>query len=172
LERFQRITGESFFSLSAPSQKHPSSSLATSSNEFLREIAAYRQAFLDCMDDDFNTGGAIGVLHELLTALNRFADSKQLEKGKADAAGVADLRQGTVVLKELTQILGIFLDPSSKPAGEDDRLVADLMQLFIDLRAEARKAKNFALADQIRQRLSQLGITLEDRPGGTGWRRG
>jgi len=45
-----------------------------------------------------------------------------------------------------------------------------LMQLFIDLRAEARKAKNFALADQIRQRLGQLGVTLEDRPGGTDWR--
>jgi cysteinyl-tRNA synthetase len=172
LERFQRITGESFFSLSAPSQKHSSSSLATSPNEFLRDIAGYRQAFLDCMDDDFNTGGAIGVLHESLTALNRFADSKQLEEGKANAAGVADLRQGTVVLKELTQILGIFLEPPSKPTGEDDRLVADLMQLFIDLRAEARKTKNFALADQIRQRLSQLGITLEDRPGGTDWRTG
>jgi len=138
----------------------------------LREIAGYRQAFLDCMDDDFNTGGAIGVLHELLTALNRFADSKQLEEGKANAASLADLRQGTVVLKELTQILGIFLEPPAKSTGEDDRLVAGLMQLFIDLRAEVRKAKNFALADQIRQRLGQLGVTLEDRPGGTDWRRG
>jgi cysteinyl-tRNA synthetase len=46
------------------------------------------------------------------------------------------------------------------------------MQLLLDLRAEARKAKNFAVADQIRQRLTQLGITLEDRPGGTGWRLG
>jgi cysteinyl-tRNA synthetase len=44
------------------------------------------------------------------------------------------------------------------------------MQLLIDLRAEARKGKNFALADQIRQRLGQMGVTLEDRPGGTGWR--
>jgi cysteinyl-tRNA synthetase len=50
--------------------------------------------------------------------------------------------------------------------------MAGLMQIFIDMRAEARKAKNFALADQIRQRLGQLGITLEDRPGGTGWRLG
>jgi cysteinyl-tRNA synthetase len=46
------------------------------------------------------------------------------------------------------------------------------MQLLIDLRAEARKTKNFAMADQIRKRLTDLGITLEDRPGGTGWRRG
>jgi cysteinyl-tRNA synthetase len=46
------------------------------------------------------------------------------------------------------------------------------MQLLLDLRAEARKAKNFALADQIRKRLTDLGVTLEDRPGGTGWRVG
>jgi cysteinyl-tRNA synthetase len=48
------------------------------------------------------------------------------------------------------------------------------MQLLIDLRAEARKAKNFALGDQIRARLAakEIGITLEDRAGGTGWRLG
>ena len=46
------------------------------------------------------------------------------------------------------------------------------MQLLIDLRAEARKAKNFAVGDQIRKRLTELGVTLEDRPGGTGWRVG
>ncbi len=46
------------------------------------------------------------------------------------------------------------------------------MQLLIDLRADVRKAKNFALGDQIRKRLTELGVTLEDRPGGTGWQRG
>jgi cysteinyl-tRNA synthetase len=169
-ERFQRITNDSFYSLSAPAKRQSATSLATSPNEFLREVAGYRQAFLDCMDDDFNTGGAIGVLFELLTALNRFADSKEMEERKPEAGHLADLRQGTVVLKELSQILGIFLQPPPKSTGGDDRLVAGLMQLFIDLRAEARQSKNFALADQIRQRLGQLGITLEDRPGGTEWR--
>ena len=46
------------------------------------------------------------------------------------------------------------------------------MQLLIDLRNDARKAKNFAVSDQIRKRLAELGVTLEDRPGGTGWRTG
>jgi cysteinyl-tRNA synthetase len=169
-ERFKRITKDSFYTVTAPSRRQSSVSLATSGNEFLRELAGYRQAFLECMDDDFNTGGAIGVLHELLTALNRFADSKQLESGSADASSTESFRQGTIILKELSQILGIFLAPAAKLTGADDRLLGGLMQLFIDIRAEARKSKNFALADQIRQRLSQLGITLEDRPGGTGWR--
>ena len=46
------------------------------------------------------------------------------------------------------------------------------MQLLIDLRGEARKTKNFGMADQIRKRLGDLDITLEDRAGGTGWRIG
>jgi len=50
-------------------------------------------------------------------------------------------------------------------------LVNSLTQLIIDLRAEARKTKNFGMADEIRQRLGQLNITLEDRAGGTGWRK-
>jgi cysteinyl-tRNA synthetase len=169
-ERFQRITGRSFYELTAPTGR--GDFRPEDNGEFLAELANLRTAFLESMDDDFNTGGAIGFLHELLAALNRFADSRQLEGGKADPAAVAAFRQGTVVLKELSQILGVFRVSVEAPAAGQDRLVGDLMQLLIDLRAEARKGKNFALADQIRQRLGKLGVTLEDRPGGTGWRLG
>ena len=80
--------------------------------------------------------------------------------------------RGVTVLTELSQILGIFrAAPAARDRGQDE-LVQGLMQLLIDLRAEARKAKNFAVADQIRQRLAKLQVTLEDRPGGTGWRLG
>ena len=75
-----------------------------------------------------------------------------------------------MVLKELSQILGLFREPIATATGGQDQLAVGLVQIFIDLRAEARKARNFALADQIRQRLGQLRITLEDRPGGTVWR--
>ena len=74
------------------------------------------------------------------------------------------------VLRELSQVLGIFHEPITAAAPQQGAIVNELMKLFIELRADARKNKNFALADQIRQRLGQLGITLEDRPGGTGWR--
>jgi cysteinyl-tRNA synthetase len=57
-----------------------------------------------------------------------------------------------------------------KKESAGDKLVSGLLQLLIDLRAEVRKSKNFALGDQIRQRLQSLGVTLEDRAGGTTWR--
>jgi cysteinyl-tRNA synthetase len=170
-ERYQRVTGGSFYGLQAP-VKHGPFHPGEGDTEFLTEVAQHREAFLEAMDDDFNTGGAIGSLYDLLTALNRYADARQLEGGQADRAAASAFRQGVVVLKELSQILGVFHQPVETKKGGDDQLVNGLVQLLIDLRAEARKAKNFALGDQIRQRLGQLGVTLEDRPGGTGWRLG
>ena len=170
-ERFGRVTKREFYPLHAPATRGPFEA-AGANPEFLAEVGRHRDAFLECMDDDFNTGGAIGVLYELLGTLNRFADRRGLEGPEADEAAVADFVRGAVVLKELSQILGVFQEPPAAPAAADDRLVAGLMRLLLDLRAEARKGKNFALADQIRKRLAELGVTLEDRPGGTGWRLG
>jgi cysteinyl-tRNA synthetase len=169
-ERYQRIGGRSFYDLSAPAKQAPFN--APSPSEFLNEVSRLRSTFLDCMSDDFNTGGAIGALYELLSVLNRFADARQLEGAGRTDATVAEFERGVVVLRELSQILGLFLQPPDSEGGASDELVNNLMQLLIDLRAEARKTKNYAMADQIRLRLGQLGITVEDRPGGTGWRRG
>jgi cysteinyl-tRNA synthetase len=153
------------------------------------------------MDDDFNTGGAIGELFELAKIINKFCDDQDLEgKGKSDAAKVAQLTALLTTLRELTNILGIFVRPIAKAqaAGDDlaEKLLPlvneirassppprsgeglgegsspttdELMQTLIQLRADARKAKDFATADKIRKRLTELGITLEDRAGGTEW---
>jgi len=121
------------------------------------------------MDDDFNTGGAVGSLYELLTALNRFADVRGLETAKADPAAREEFVTGVRVLRELSQILGLFWEAPKKETGGNDQLVGGLMQLLLDLRAEARKAKNFATADAIRDGLAPTGIKLEDRAGGTEW---
>ena len=99
------------------------------------------------------------------------ADTRHLEElPPADA--VNDFQGGVVVLRELSQILGLFRETPKTAKAGDDQLANGLMQLLIDLRTELRKAKNFALADLIRKRLGELGVTLEDRPGGTGWRVG
>ena len=67
-------------------------------------------------------------------------------------------------------VLGLFLEPPRAEAG-DDGLAATLMDLVIEIRAAARKAKDFATADLIRDRLAEAGVVLEDRPDGTGWSR-
>jgi cysteinyl-tRNA synthetase len=170
-ERFQRITGTSFYEVPAPRTNTPFEPTGRN-REFLDEVKRLRSTFLEHMNDDFNTGGAVGELHDLLNTLNRFADARQLEGAPKSPEAVADFREGAVVLKELGQILGLFEKPPARQEGGDDELVNGLMRLLIDLRAEARKSKNYALADQIRKRLGELKITIEDRPGGTGWRRG
>jgi cysteinyl-tRNA synthetase len=75
-----------------------------------------------------------------------------------------------VVLKELSQILGLFRERPKKASGGDDGHTAALIGLLIELRGEARKEKNFKLADEIRRKLTAIGIALEDRPDGTIWR--
>jgi cysteinyl-tRNA synthetase len=168
-ERFERITKTSFYQLTAPTRLAPYSA---ASGEFLSNVGRLRESFLDNMADDFNTGGAVGVLYELLTALNRFADARQLEGPSPDADASEEFRRGAVVLRELSQILGLFRESVAPAKSDNDQLVNGLMQLLLDLRADARKSKNFAVADQIRKRLTEIGVTLEDRPGGTGWRIG
>jgi len=165
-ERYQRVNGASFHQIEAPVRQGE----VPADGDFLKEIGGLRKRFLECMDDDFNTGGAVGVLYEMLNKLNRFADDKKVEDASAKPQAKAEFTEGVRIFKEMSQILGLFQEPAVAAKGGDDQLVGGLMQLLIDLRAEARKAKNFALGDQIRKRLTEQGVTLEDRPGGTGWR--
>lgn len=170
-KRYERVTGASFYDLTPPARR--TDKVAAASGDLLeRHVLDLRQQFLEAMDDDFNTGGGIGVLFELVRSINKFADEAGLEAGTApDANKLAPFNAATDVLRELTATLGLFRQPieSSTTAGDD--LVGKLMSLLIDLRAEARKSKNFALADRIRQGLGELGIVLEDRPTGTEWSR-
>src|SRR5438445_6097578 len=129
-ERFERITKTAFYGLPAAATRGDFDASGANA-DFLAEIARLRNTLLECLDDDFNTGGAVGILFELLAALNRFADAKQLEGDKPNAGAVNDFRKATVVLRELSQILGLF---QALPAKADDKLVGSLMQLLIDLR--------------------------------------
>jgi cysteinyl-tRNA synthetase len=167
-DRFERLTGESFYSLKAPVRR--SERGATSAEgSVLPEVAEHYERFVEAMDDDFNTGGAIGELFELVRTLNRFADSAGLDSGR-DPRALGTFRESVVVLKELTQILGLFRKaPEAKQPG-GDRLTGPLIELLIQVRARVRKEKNFALADEIRDKLAALGVVLEDRPEGTSWR--
>jgi cysteinyl-tRNA synthetase len=166
-ERFAELTGESFDRLEAPIRRAP---IDPAGSSHLGEIAEGRQRFLDAMDDDFNTGGAFGALFEIVHALNRFADQLPSQPDLETPSRLSEYRARMVVLKELSLILGLFRRPvaAGQPAG--DRLTGPLIDLLLDLRGRLRKEKNFGLADQIRNRLSELGVMLEDRPDGTRWR--
>ena len=165
-DRFERITGESFYALDAPRRRDEN----PSEMAVPPEVADHRMRFLEAMDDDFNTGGALGELFEVVRALNRHADQNKLEVGGTDPAARASFITGSLVLKELGQILGLFRTPPKRATTPQDQLTGPLVELLIRLRAQLRKEKNFALADQVRNDLNSLGVVLEDRAEGTTWK--
>ncbi len=163
-ERFEELCKEPFDQIKAPMQR---ADWKDGNTPALQEIADHRNRFLDAMDDDFNTGGALGELYEIVHVLNRTAAGLTPESSPLE---LADYRSGMVVLKEMSQLLGLFQKPLAKPEVGGDALTADLLELLIELRARLRKEKNFALADEIRNRLTGLGVVLEDGAQGTRWR--
>jgi cysteinyl-tRNA synthetase len=188
-ERYERFRGESFYTLSERMADNwpPAKDIAAgwAYSDLAKQVPELWRRFHDYMQDDFNTGGAVGVLYELLNLLNRFADQSGLEKGERNMENILTLGRGAAVLRELSSILGLFWEPPAKATlGGGDQLVSGLMQLLLDLRANLRtEAKSaakdnplkkalFDQTDLIRKRLADLGVTLEDRPGGTTWRVG
>jgi cysteinyl-tRNA synthetase len=172
-ERFREITGEDFYCLVAPTRKDELGNFVDVAR-MPDPVTELRNEFLEKMDDDFNTGGALGVLYDLVHLLNKIADEQKLEpkfpETGAFQSALPAFRDGAIVLKELSQILGLFCKPSTKDQIGGDALTPQLLDLLLDLRSRLRKEKNFALADEVRNRLTGLGVTLEDRPDGTRWR--
>ncbi len=139
--------------------------------EFVRSILSFKMKWLESMDDDFNTAGAIAVLHEMASAANSFIESAAVERTK-NAEALQAVTAAAQTIKSLGQILGLFRTrPEPSRAGDGNGLTDGLMKLLIQLRNEARKTKNFPLADAVRNGLTQLGVTLEDRADGTSWRK-
>jgi len=170
-KRYERITGESFYSLAAPATRQQGD-FQPGTNPLLAAVAELCNRFLEAMDDDFNTGGGIGTLFDLVRAINKYADDEKLEEAAGRTPERLDvLRRGVTVLRELTATLGLFRKAPEEKAPSGDDLPGKLMKLLIELRAEARKKKDFATGDRIRNTLAEIGVALEDRPGGTEWSR-
>ncbi|GGB13956.1 cysteine--tRNA ligase [Agarivorans gilvus] len=122
--------------------------------------SAYREPFKAAMDDDFNTPEALPVLFELAKELNRVKDSDTQQAGQLAS-----------LMLELGGVLGILAqDVESFLQGEHDSETAEI-EALIAARNQARADKDWAAADVARDRLSQMGIVLEDGAGGTTWRK-
>ncbi len=163
--RSQRVSGKAFYALPCRDRRAGDAAVAAAGDE----VKALREKFLAAMDDDFNTAIAIASLFDYVRVVNKFIDQHALE-AKKPAAELATLDAMMHTLRELTGVLGLFLEPPKQNAGgADEGLVAKLMELVIEIRANARKSKDFATADLVRNKLTEAGIVLEDRPDGTGW---
>jgi len=129
------------------------------------KLEQYKKAFLEAMDEDINTPGAIAALFDLSKEVNTLLNSSQ-EISKKCLVDIDNFYQ------ELAgNILGIIPKSfESEQKGEAD-VLDNVMRVIIDTRNELRKAKHWQLSDFIRNKLSEIGIALDDKPDSTAWKR-
>ncbi|SHK50962.1 cysteine--tRNA ligase [Tepidibacter formicigenes] len=150
LERLYNTKGKLEFLL-----EKLSGNLKEEEKNLLDELDKYKQRFIESMDDDINTADAISVIFELA----RFINSNLNEESSLEFA-----KRSYDLFVELTNVLNIVNKEKEEALDEE-------IQNLIDQRTKAKKEKNFALADEIRDRLLDMGIVLEDTRQGTKWRR-
>ena len=140
----------------------------TSDSLALRDkVKELREAFMEAMRDDFNTALAISHMFALAKEINIYHKAVVDAGIKPDGKLVALLND---VLAEMCSIIGV-LEKTAAPAAEEsgDSKEAELVEMLIAMRQDARKNKNYALADELRNKLSEIGIVLQDTPQGVKW---
>ncbi|WP_158738307.1 cysteine--tRNA ligase [Alteribacillus sp. YIM 98480] len=125
-------------------------------NDWIDTVRQYKEAFIREMDDDFNSANGISVLFDLVKDANRYLQenhsSKQVMQSFLD------------VIREIGVVLDI-------PVEAEEEILDEEIERLIEERIQARKERNFARADEIRDSLKEQGIILEDTPQGTRWKR-
>lgn len=122
------------------------------------QMSATRAGFISAMDDDFNTAGALGHLFDLVRVINQARDAG-LSQSSLDGA--------QILLRELAEdIFGLRLEhPQTENQG-----AAPFIDLLVNIRGQLREQKLWALSDQLRDQLANLGVLIEDSKDGTTWR--
>ena len=127
--------------------------------ETLKALDKLETDLISALADDFNTAMAFGVLFEVVREINGYKH----QQGQSQA-----------VLEKAFDLLGRFggdiFGVLQEGKVQDDSLAESLLDLLLGLRQELRKQKNFALSDQIRDQLADLGVTIEDTPQGPRWK--
>ena len=114
----------------------------------------FKARFSEAMDDDFNAPQAVAALFDLVREINRSSE-KGLDVGKAQQ-----------MLKELAAVIGFTLEETNRLSVEEEMEIETL----ISQRNEHRQAREWKLADEIRDQLAKMGIAIEDSPTGTIWK--
>mgnify|MGYP001295780283 FL=1 len=137
-------------------RKEASTNLTENDSEWLEKIQQLHEEFIKEMDDDFNTANGISVLFEL----SRQANYYLMEKITSEKVISAFMKE----FEDLFSVLGLKLEVNEWLDEEIEQL--------IEKRNQARRERNFQLADEIRDQLKNMNIILEDTPQGTRWKRG
>ena len=125
--------------------------LSDAENALLAKVEESRQRFISAMDDDMNTADAMGALFEIVKEANITLNDKS---SKQAIAGTLD------TLSALADVMGLLTRKPPEEALPED------IQALVDARADARKSKNWALSDQLRDQLKELGYSVEDTAKG------
>ncbi|ACV61218.1 cysteinyl-tRNA synthetase [Desulfofarcimen acetoxidans DSM 771] len=167
--------GVDFSMINAKEKPARVTSIIDTRHSSMKAFIKIKTSFEQAMEDDFNTALAVGSLFELAKETNILVQSlgpKISEQEKACLLQAAEL------FKLFNQVLGIFKEdlctgyPLVTPVDESgDGMLEAVMQMLLDIRNEARKNKNWALSDRIRDALKDINVILEDTPQGTRWKK-
>ena len=164
-ERIERACGQTVYGESPTTDQGGEGAVG----EFNNSVVDHRSRFIEAMDDDFNTAGAIAVLFELAKAINRFIEQQKVETEQGAGLKPVVLAAGRELV-ELGRLLGLFLKPAEADAQAGGEVLDRILAVAVEVRQAAKSEKDFATADAIRNGLARAGVTLEDRPGESTWR--
>ncbi len=131
--------------------------------ELEEKLNGLKEKFEAAMNDDLNTSVALSVMFELVRDTQKLLENNYTDKQTLEAVDDLFSRLGG-------DVLGIVKDEYPQTNSVDNELMNNLVNILIEQRNEARKEKNYARADELRNKLDEIGITLEDKPEGTTWR--
>jgi cysteinyl-tRNA synthetase len=124
-----------------------------------------KKKFITAMNDDFNTAQALGALHELAGETNKFINQTNFKLTREVKNDIIKLKETFVELGK--EVLGLTL--TSNGDNETGGKETQLIELLLKIRQKSREEENYQLADEIRDKLEQLGVEVEDTPQGAKW---
>ena len=131
--------------------------------EYEHQLQQLKEKFEAAMNDDLNTAIALSVMFDLVRLANKLLENSSTTSDTLNAVDELFTKLGG-------DVLGIVKQEYAKVGGVDNELVEKLIDIVIDQRSKVRKDKDFTKSDQLRAKLDEVGIVLEDKSDGTGWR--